>query len=126
MNETSSARVDRGKLAGGLILLAVGILFLADRFDLADFGWMVHRYWPMIIVAVGIPKLFDTRTVWGGLWLIAVGAWLQATVLHVNGLTFSNSWPLLLIALGGGMVARSLFEAATGRRISSRENGRER
>ncbi len=35
----------------------------------------------------------------GGI-LVAVGLWLLATTLHIGGLNWINSWPLLLILIG--------------------------
>jgi hypothetical protein len=49
--------------------------------------------------------------VWAGLWLVAVGFWMQISHLRLFGLTWGTSWPLLLIALGGGMILRSFFES---------------
>ena len=104
-------KIDGGTLAGGLILIALGALFLLERFTDLDFGDVVHSYWPMILVLIGVPKLFRPRTVWSGLWLIAIGVWLQIAHLRLFGVTFRNSWPLLLIALGAGMILRALVEA---------------
>lgn len=110
MNEEVK-RVDGGMLVGGIILIALGILFLLSRLDVADFGQLVRRHWPMIIVIVGTVKLFARDTVWSGLWLVAVGAWLQVAHLQMFGLTYRTSWPLLLIALGGGLILRAFVES---------------
>ena len=98
-------KVDSSALATGLILVAVGVLLF-----FSDFGDLVRTFWPMIIVLVGVPKLFNRHTFWSGLWLITIGTWLQAVRLHLFGLDFHNSWPLLLIAIGGGIALRALFD----------------
>ncbi len=41
----------------------------------------------------------------GGI-VVAVGLWLLASSLHIGGLSYANSWPLLLILIG---VVISLF-----------------
>jgi hypothetical protein len=99
-----------GGLFTGLLMIGIGVLFLLDEMNIADFSHTIRRYWPMIIVLVGVAKLLD-RKVWGGLWLIAIGTWLQAIRLGLFGLTFSSSWPLLLIVLGVGMIARAIYDA---------------
>jgi len=101
---------ERASLTHGLLLIAIGTVFLLDEFRVADFHDTFHYYWPMTLVLFGVADLFQRRSVWRGLWLIAVGAWLQATVLHLFGLTFRNSWPLLLIVLGAGMTLRAFFD----------------
>jgi cell wall-active antibiotic response 4TMS protein YvqF len=118
MNEITKRRVDSGALFGGLVLIAVGALFLLDRLDVADFGYVTRRYWPLIVVAFGVSKLLH-RHVWAGLWMITIGAWLQAARLRLFGLTFGTSWPLLLIAFGAGLVIRTVIESA--RRRDSHE-----
>jgi hypothetical protein len=115
------SRIDTGALAGGVIMITVGVLFLLSRMDFADFGQILRRYWPVIIMIVGVTKLFARDTVWTGLWLVTLGIWLQISHLEIFGLTYSSSWPLLLIALGGGMILRSFVEAA----LRSREGHHE-
>jgi hypothetical protein len=103
--------IDAGTLFTGLILVVIGALFLLDRLHVADFHDVIRTWWPMIIVLVGLPKLFSRATMWSGFWLVAIGVWLQFTHLHVFGMTFNSSWPLLLIALGAGMTLRAVMDA---------------
>ena len=98
-------KLDPGALTTGLILIAVGVTFL-----IGDFGDMVRMWWPMILVLVGIPRLLNARTLWSGLWLIAIGTWLQLVRLHLFGLSYRSSWPLLLIFIGAGVALRALFD----------------
>jgi hypothetical protein len=105
----TNRRIDAGELGWGLILIAVGVMFLLDRLDIADFHYVIHHYWPMFLVALGVSKLFSARTVWNGLWLIAVGLWLQISALHLFGMSYGDSWPLLLIAAGACVILRALF-----------------
>lgn len=106
------ARSRAATVAGGVILIAIGILFLAETIGIADFGDLIELYWPMILVLIGIPKLLSRETVGSGLWLIAIGVWLQISHLGLFGLGWSNSWPVLLILIGAGMVIRAIWEAA--------------
>ena len=102
--------LDAGGLFAGILLIAVGTLFLLDRLGYADFHYAIHDYWPMVLVALGISRFVDRRRAWSGIWLIVVGLWLQATSMHWYGLTFNSSWPLLLIAAGSVLVLRALLQ----------------
>ena len=98
----------RGSLFLGLLLIGLGSVFLLDRLNIADFDDIIQRWWPMIIVLVGVSRLFRGRSAWSGLWLIGIGAWLQMARLNVFDMTIGNSWPLLLIFIGAGIVIRAL------------------
>lgn len=115
MNELDRERVNPGLLAGGMLLIVLGVLFLIDRLRIAEFGDLMRNHWPMIIVAVGVTKVWKRETFWGGLWLLTVGTWLQLVTLHKFGLTYGNSWPLILIALGAGIIVRTVVEASRSR-----------
>ena len=117
MNEVKKQNVDPGMLAGGMVLIVFGVLFLLDRLRIAGFGDLIANYWPMIIVILGVTKMWKRETFWSGLWLVTVGTWLQLVTSHRFGLTYGNSWPLILIALGAGIIVRTVVEA------SSRSNG---
>lgn len=120
MNEIAKKRVDTGALTTGIILITFGVLFLLSKLDIANFDQVVRRHWALIIVVVGVSKLFSRETVWAGLWLIVVGSWLQIAHLRLFGLTYGSSWPLLLIALGAGIVLRAFIDS-----MSRREENRE-
>lgn len=100
----------RDLLIPGIVLILIGSLFLLDRFDVAEFGDVARRFWPMILIVIGAGKVVTRREVWGGLWLITLGTWMQFVVLHIFGLTWGNSWPLILIALGAGIILRALLD----------------
>lgn len=107
----SAQRSDResNPLAFGIVLIVLGTLFLVDRWSGVEFGHVIRDWWPLIVIGVGVTRLV-AREVWNGLWLVAVGSWLLAVELELFGFTYRNSWPLLLIVLGGGMVLRALFQ----------------
>lgn len=104
----SERRIDGDKLFWGLLVFAAGVILLLNSLDILDPSWTLGRFWPLFIVTVGISKLFHRRSVWSGLWLIVVGAWLQAVTLHVHDFTYESSWPLLLVILGAGIVLRTI------------------
>ncbi len=103
-----------GRLVAGLVLIALGTLFLLERFDLLK-PWDLARafadYWPLILVALGLGKVLggrgrsDRR---GGVVLLLIGAWLQVNTLELFDFRWHNSWPLLLIAFGVLLVVDAL------------------
>lgn len=114
MNGTGR-NVNAGGLVAGSVLMVLGVLFLIARFTDLGFDDIIRTWWPMIVIFVGVPKLARYETLWNGLWLVAVGSWMQIIQLDLFGATYRNSWPLLLIVLGGGMVARAIVDATVRR-----------
>jgi hypothetical protein len=107
LKETSMEHISspqyRGSLVAGFFLLAVGVVFLLDNFDVLYIGEPVSHFWPLIIIALGLVRIFQAEHPAerrkGFTWLF-LGLWLLVSVLHMFGLTFHNSWPLLLIGFG--------------------------
>ena len=114
--------IDGDQVFWGLLLIAAGTILLLQRLGISDFSWSIRHYWPLIIITVGAPKLIHRRTIWVGLWLMTLGAWLQVVTLHLYGFTYESSWPLLLIVFGAGIVLRTIAESA--RRRNSEEGDR--
>jgi phage shock protein C len=52
-------RRNNGALIGGLILIAIGALFLIDRF-IPDIRIRFHDFWPVIIVIAGIALIVSS------------------------------------------------------------------
>ena len=113
-------KLDVATLSSGVILTGIGVLFLLDRMDVADFGNVIRDFWPCILILIGIPQLFRRDKVWSGLWLITLGAWMQVANLRLFGLTWATSWPLLLILVGAGLIVRALVEGLTGERADEK------
>jgi hypothetical protein len=105
-------RIDGDQIFWGLLFIAAGTILLLHRLGISDFSWTMRRFWPVIIIVIGVSKLFHRGTIWPGLWLMAVGGWLQMVTLHTYGFTYQSSWPLLLVVLGGGMIVRTIADSA--------------
>ena len=102
----------RKQVMWGLVLIAVGVIFLLDRMDLVDVRSLWH-YWPLLIVAAGINQTIgypSAREFTNGLWTVFVGLWLFAVFEGFLGLTFRNSWPLFLLMGGLQMVLSPVIE----------------
>lgn len=99
-----------GRMILGLFLMVVGILALLDNLYVIELG-SLWRFWPLIIVVLGLNKLINTATVrerGEGIWWIFLGLWLFVSIYHVFGLGFRDTWPMLLIAWGISMLYRSV------------------
>jgi hypothetical protein len=108
MEDRKSAFSMTGRIVAGVILIALGVAFTLDNMDLIDMS-SVWQFWPLILVALGLGKLMTTpppgrpREGW---WLLFIGLWLLITELHVFGLWYHNSWPILIIGVGISMLLR--------------------
>lgn len=106
----SERKSDGGAVVAGVVLIAVGLVFLLDRLEIGVEN-IVHSWWPMLIVLWGVWQLSRCGRRWTGVWMIAVGGWLQAVQMHLYGLTMHNSWPILLIIFGAGLTGRAIADA---------------
>jgi uncharacterized membrane protein HdeD (DUF308 family) len=52
-----------GALTAGLILIALGVIFLAENFYAPFSAWrLIARYWPVILIIVGVRKAVEYFT----------------------------------------------------------------
>jgi hypothetical protein len=85
-----------------LIVIGVGVIFLLNNLNI-PFLHDIWRYWPGILIAVGVAKMVDSPVssgrIIGGI-LMGVGGLLLADNLGYLNLTWENCWPLILIGAG--------------------------
>jgi len=122
---TDRRRINADGIFWGVLLIAGGTALLLQRLGVTDVGFIIRSYWPLFIVLIGFSKLIHRRSIWAGLWMIAVGSWLQAVTLHLYGLTYRSSWPLILVILGAGMIGRTIIESFRRRDTVEGENHHE-
>jgi hypothetical protein len=99
---TNSSYAWRKQLMWGLLLIGFGTAFFLDRIGYLEFRDFWH-YWPLVLVVFGVNKMIGFPTAkdfTSGLWLVVVGIWIFFTSENMFGLTYMNSWPLLIIAYG--------------------------
>ncbi len=56
--ESACPRRDHGGIVGGLVLVVLGLVFLADNLIP---GFSFSDYWPLILVAIGVGLLWRGR-----------------------------------------------------------------
>jgi predicted membrane protein len=88
-----------GGMIPGLILIAIGTLFLLDHmgFIHAELYW---KFWPLAIIAIGLARVFRTGERVIGLGFILAGVVLQLHELGYTSLSWGAIWPFLLIFAG--------------------------
>ncbi len=121
MNEANAARHNSdcarksraGEVFTGLIVIAVGLVFLADNFgiDLPFFGW--HNWWAMFILIGAVApagRAIDRYRSVGALDGQVVHALLSALAIVVVALiflldaSFATWWPVFLVIGGLSML----------------------
>ena len=115
--ENCSTHGWRNGIFWGGILILIGTLLILDNDGFIDSAPIWH-YWPFILVAFGVNKIVGFRKpkhIASGFWLIFLGLWLFASIEHIWGLAFYNSWPLVLIGWGLTIIVKDLIKTYLGR-----------
>jgi len=107
------ARSARRRAIWGVVLIAVGALFLLDRFDVVEIGRIRH-WWPAILIGIGTVWMIAPerpRQFASGLSMVLLGIWFFACMHRWHGFTYRNAWPLLVIIYGFEMVLAAALDA---------------
>jgi hypothetical protein len=98
-------RINREVLVGSALMVIGLALFAESRTGLDVNLW--SSGWAVLLFVMGLIRFIDPRTGDGecpsrrtGAWLMTVGAWGFASANGLFGLSYRNSWPLLIIAAG--------------------------
>ena len=112
-NQEAAAALNPGAIVAGALLLGLGLAMFLDTTGVIDIrpGRLIG---PLLLIALGANKLFERRAAGrvrrggstSGVWLIGIGVWMLAAQHDLFGLTFHNSWPLLIVLGGVIMVIR--------------------
>lgn len=94
----------------GVIVIGLGLLFLLDNLGFINVRYNI-RFWPTILIVVGLLKLSQSRTTRGhviGGVILLLG--LVSSLKHMGlfYVSWDMLWPLLIIAAGAAVVAKSL------------------
>ena len=99
------------RLIAGALLLLVGVLFVMQNLGLVRAGTF-GDYWPLFLVWIGLSRMLGparARHFASGLVIFLVGVFFQLDRLDVIWVPLRQFWPLLLIAIGFGLIADSLI-----------------
>jgi hypothetical protein len=101
------------RIVFGLLLFALGVLFLLDKLDLVEMG-RLWDYWPLVFVGAGLGKVMQPAGAPGratGAIFIAVGVWWLLANLGVVDRDPADLWPVVLMAIGASMLWRAIGAA---------------
>jgi predicted membrane protein len=91
-----------GRYVAGVILVALGILFILDELNYIAFGTAFERYWPVILIVLGVVHLAtQPGRPAGGLVLMGIGTFfLLRNFDRLPENAWNLVWPFLLILIG--------------------------
>ena len=92
-------------LVWGLFLIAVGGALMLDHLGLIDLP-PARQLWPILISVLAVIHVVEGRF-GAALRDVLICGWLLAVQFDWMGLTYENSWPLALIAIGIGIVVQA-------------------
>ena len=104
-----SPQRNQGRIFWGLLLIALGGLFLLHQMDKIDFGDFIGHYWPVVFIILGFSILLSNnfRNVGAGVFFIAFGAFFLLIRLRIfDRMIWSYLWPLAIIAVGVWILLR--------------------
>ncbi len=90
-------------LVGGLLIIAIGVIFLLDQRGIVSAGHVFRIFWPAFFIFLGLEDLlggYDVRKRTWGAMLIAGGTILLLSQLGFIHVRIALLWPLILIAVG--------------------------
>jgi hypothetical protein len=94
----------------GLLVVGMGVLFLLDNLDILNFRHAIG-FWPLAFIVAGCVALFGngsrSSNYMGGV-LVAIGVLMIAGRMGFFYISWGTLWPLVMIALGGLVLFRSL------------------
>ena len=70
----SSRDESRGNWVFGLVLLLAGIIFIVENFTGIEVWNKFWKFWPVILLIWGVKEIFQNKSIFFGVILIAISA----------------------------------------------------
>ena len=88
-----------GGLLPGMVLIVIGSLVLLDHMGILSVD-RIWRFWPLLLITLGIYKLFEGCNRVFGVLLLLVGSMLLLNNLGYTRMSLWDLWPIALIGIG--------------------------
>jgi hypothetical protein len=106
-----------GGLLGGIILAGIGVLLLLQNLGIPYFDDL-ERYWPLILIVVGVVQASRSMgmggRIWGGIVFLVGVVFLLENFHVIHGDIWRFLWPGVLILAGLAMLARAIDRGSLG------------
>jgi len=107
----------------GLLILIAGVIFLLGNLGIIDDEHYL-RFWPVALIAIGVPKVLQSRDNPGMLWgflFIVLGTILLLDNLGILEVRIGVwGWPLILVVIGAALILHAFSGGETDADSSSR------
>ncbi len=98
---------EKGRHRGsGMVTMLVGCWLLINTLGLFDLTY--RDSWPLLVILLGLARLFAASGRGFGVVMILVGAWFLARNLGVWDVELNKVWPILIIVVGISIVWKAL------------------
>src|SRR4051812_11079334 len=116
MSYLRTPRTHNGRVIVGTTIMLFGVLLLLEQAGIVE-GPGYATFWPLVMTTVGLIKLSQRRAdgTRHGIWWVVIGVWMLLTQFRFTWLR--ESWPLLLVAAGIGLVWKDLARMRTHERV---------
>jgi hypothetical protein len=97
-------------------MIAVGVALMVAQLGLLPVD-LSRAWWTLLVIGIGVTQLGFARrpaSIGSAVSTTLIGAWFLVAVTHWYGLDWHNSWPLVFVAVGAGMIARAIAAALLG------------
>ena len=99
--------VSAGRAVLGAALVALGAVYLLDVAGVIEGGEVVGRWWPVLVVALGLLQAYAEKRFSAVVWVLVAGGLLLLAV--TTGLfgrrAWSVTWPILVVLAGAWLLS---------------------
>lgn len=99
-----------GGLFVGILITAIGLIFLLDQMGVVPAGFVFRVFWPLVLIWLGLHATFKSGRFPGSFWgplLILIGSLSLLNNFEITHVAIGRLWPLWIIFIGVWMLLRA-------------------